>query len=258
MDNQFTHRGVMVCKCSFAMPDQKWPLSKGVNHLNSRCKWSCCDQPWINDRCTKEVSLRPTGGAYSDPLLAGGGSSSNNNNSSYSSANSSYSSASSNSNAGARNITMPVYYDSANLEPNRPRPAMAAAAPSVTVNAPRPNAPTGPAVPQMPPPPQNRGLAVPNAAIAPRGVPIPDSTPGSRTPPMPGQPGYYEEYEDEEPAAGCNDNFSNPLCFFGSTAVEVYCPSDRPPPAAPLKYTHPHLAALHPRSHQHTHHAHNT
>ena len=61
MDNQFTHRGVMVCKCSFAMPDQKFPLSKGVNHLNSRCKWSCCNEPWVTDRCSKEVSLRPTG-----------------------------------------------------------------------------------------------------------------------------------------------------------------------------------------------------
>ena len=50
-DSESVHRGVMVCKCSFAMVDQTWPLQKNVNHLNSRCKWTCCDEPWCNDKC---------------------------------------------------------------------------------------------------------------------------------------------------------------------------------------------------------------
>ena len=93
-DHQFTHRGVMVCKCSFAMPDQKFPLSKGVNHLNSRCKWSCCNEPWVTDRCSKEVSLRPTG-TY--PSAA----------------------TSPNNVDSTRGLSMPVYIDPSTMEPNR-------------------------------------------------------------------------------------------------------------------------------------------
>ena len=93
-DNQFTHRGVMVCKCSFAMPDQKFPLPKGVNHLNSRCKWSCCNEPWVTDRCSKEVSLRPTG---SYPSAA----------------------VSPNNVDSTRGLSMPVYVDPLTTGPNR-------------------------------------------------------------------------------------------------------------------------------------------
>lgn len=33
------------------------------------------------------------------------------------------------------------------------------------------------------------------------------------------EPGNIDEYDEDEPSSSCNDNFSNPLCFFGVTSV---------------------------------------